>query len=643
MKERIFVADFETTVYKGQDKTEVWAAGTSELFQESVSIFHSIDAIYNYYIALNTNLIVYFHNQKFDGSFWLDFFMRKLKYKQALVKQEKTSTKGEYRFQKRKEMEKNTFAYSISARGQWYRMLIKMPNGKFLEIRDSLKLLPFTLKEIGKSFKTKHQKLDMEYEGYRYAGCVITPEEMDYIKNDVLVLKEAMEIMYEKGHTKLTIGSCCLSEYKGKSIKGYDYKELFPDLYKIDISKDLYKEETAGDYIVKSYHGGWCYLVKGKESKLFKGGSTADVNSLYPSVMESESGNRYPVGLPNFWVGEIPEKAKQHNRFYFVRIRTSFKLKKGYLPCIQIKNNWLYKPTEWLERSAPMNPRTGKYCEYLEKEDGSIVPATVEMTLTMMDYELIQEHYELYNTEILSGCWFGTEIGLFDDYLHKYKKIKETTKGAERTLSKLFQNNLYGKFASTPDSSFKIAYMEEGRIKFKTIVEKKKIPGYIAVGSAVTSYARCFTIRAAQKNYHGKNKRGFIYADTDSIHCDLPASELKGITVHPTHYSCWKIESEWEEGYFVRQKTYMEKERGNWGITCAGMPDRCKRLLQFSICQNYDIVKDYAKMDKEEKKFVGVKREITDFNVGLQVPSKLRPKRIEGGLVLEKSYFTMLK
>ena len=41
-KNRVFVGDFETTVYKGQDHTEVWAAACVELFTEDVSLFHSI-------------------------------------------------------------------------------------------------------------------------------------------------------------------------------------------------------------------------------------------------------------------------------------------------------------------------------------------------------------------------------------------------------------------------------------------------------------------------------------------------------------------------------------------------------------------------------------------------------------------------
>ena len=68
----------------------------------------------------------------------------------------------------------------------------------------------------------------MDYAGDRHAYCEITEEEAKYIKNDVLVLKEALEMMFDEGHNKLTIGSCCLSEFKcGYSHKDYD--RLFPD------------------------------------------------------------------------------------------------------------------------------------------------------------------------------------------------------------------------------------------------------------------------------------------------------------------------------------------------------------------------------------------------------------------------------
>ena len=80
---RTFVADFETTVYTGQVHTEVWAAAIVELFTEDVHVFHSINDLYEYMKSLKCNIRCYFHNLKFDGSFWLSYLMTDLQYKQA--------------------------------------------------------------------------------------------------------------------------------------------------------------------------------------------------------------------------------------------------------------------------------------------------------------------------------------------------------------------------------------------------------------------------------------------------------------------------------------------------------------------------------------------------------------------------------
>ena len=78
------MGDFETTVYKGQTDTEVWASACVELFTEDVHIFHSIGEQFDYFKSLNENLVVYYHNLKFDGAFWLSYLLVDLGYKQAL-------------------------------------------------------------------------------------------------------------------------------------------------------------------------------------------------------------------------------------------------------------------------------------------------------------------------------------------------------------------------------------------------------------------------------------------------------------------------------------------------------------------------------------------------------------------------------
>lgn len=661
------MCDFETTVYKGQEYTEVWASASVELYTEDVQIFHSIDEQFNYFLKQDCNIIAYYHNLKFDGSFWLSYLLIDKHFKQAYDKTGEAENAVVWK--KDKFMDNNSFKYSISDKGMWYTIIIKV-NNHFIEIRDSLKLLPFSVKRIGNNFGTKHKKLDMDYEGLRYAGCPITDKEKEYIANDVLVVKEALEIMFDQGHNNLTIGSCCLEEYKEicktSTRLQLEYKEMFPDMYDIDLDESTYKYHTAGDYIRRSYRGGWCYLVKGKENKVHGYGTTADVNSLYPSMMSGESGNRYPVGKPKFWSGNfIPDKALQSNMYYFVRIKTRFYIKENKLPFIQIKSSWLYKGTEALETSDIYDPATDKYYAFYKDNDGVLRDTRVELTLTMTDYQLLKDHYELVDFEILDGCYFYSQIGIFDEYIEKYKKIKMESKGALRELAKLFLNNLYGKMASSKDSSFKLAYIKEDKtIGFLPVAESNKKAGYIPVGSAITSYARNFTIRAAQKNFYGKDKSGFIYADTDSIHCDLKPEEIKGIKVDDKNFCCWKLESCWDKAIFTRQKTYIEHVVAENcepidvpynNIKCAGMPQRCKDLFQLSLDgtahedgytdETTNTHKDWT---PEELEFLfesgthnPIVRDFNDFKVGLKVPGKLRPKRIRGGILLIDTSYEM--
>ena len=623
-KYRYFSCDFETTVYSGQQDTEVWASAVVELGTEDVKILHSIGETLQYFRSLKCNMICYYHNLKFDGNFWLYYLIHDLGWKQATHKDEDGTIDWDAKWH----LLNNEFEYMISDEGQWYSITMKVDN-YIIQLRDSLKLLPFSVKAIGKAFQTKHQKLNMEYTGLRYAGCEITPEEQRYIANDVLVVKEALEIMFSQGNNKMTIGSCCMSEYKALTGK-YQYDEWFPNVYDIPIDKDLHGEDNAGDWIRHSYKGGWCYLVKGKENHIYHDGTVADVNSLYPSMMSSESGNRYPIGLPHFWTGNfIPKEAQINNRYFFIRFRTKFYIKHNMLPFIQIKGSWLYKGTEMLETSDVCNPKDGKYYDKYYDKEGRLQDTTVMLTLTCTDYKLFREHYDVKDFEILDGCWFETEIGIFDDYVNKYKQIKMNSKGARRTLAKLFLNNLYGKMATNTNSSFKLAYLkEDGSIGFETIDQNHKKPGYIPVGSAITSYARNFTIRAAQANYYGADKAGFIYADTDSIHCDLPADKIKGIRVDDRAFCCWKLESSWDRAVFVRQKTYIEHvtmenlepiDKSYWNVKCAGMPERCKQVY----------LNEHAG------------KELEDFHVGLKVKGKLLPKRIRGGVLLVETEYEM--
>lgn len=405
-------------------------------------------------------------------------------------------------------------------------------------------------------------------------------------------------------------------------------------------------------------------MVPGKAGKVARSGVTVDANSLYPSRMHSASGNAYPVGEPTFFKKRIPPRLMEQGFYYFVRIECTFQIKPGFLPFIQIKNNPLYSANEMLTTSDVYNRRDNSYYHWIETPDGP-KEVTVTMTLCCTDFVRFLEFYDV-NYTVLDGCYFRTEIGIFDHYIDKYRKQKENSTGAVREEAKLFSNNLYGKLGASEESSYKLAYLDEdGVVRYRIIEEYHKKPGYIPAGAAVTGYARDCTIRYAQMNYHGPDKPGFIMADTDSLHCDLPKEELIGVPLDDKKYQYWKVEREWKFGWFVRQKCYIESDlteeqlaslrsslqaeleglpenqvharlkeeylKGNYDIKCAGMPDSCKMEF-FKGLMGFP-----CKVRSPDKPVL----QTEDFNIGLRIFGKLRPKRYSGGIVLIESEYTM--
>lgn len=601
---RYFAADFETTVWgeeiekeRGiQTKTEVWSAAIVELYDntESVNIFGNIGDFIDYLFTLKGKTVIYFHNLGFDGSFILDYLMKE----------------GWEWVEDRRKMRSRTISTNISELGVWYNMYIKK-GMKRIEIRDSYRLIPNSLRKVGEAFNTKHKKLDMVYEGLRFPNCPISDEEKEYIKNDVLVLKEALEYMFNEGHYKLTIGSCCMDEFK-KTYDDFDFKTLFPDLSKQPI-------ESLGismwEYVHRAYMGGWCYVNSRTQGKVVSGGAVYDVNSLYPSVMHSISRNRYPIGLGEYRLG-APTNIGE-NELYFIRVKCRFKLKESKLPWVHIRGSALYNANECLETSDVRYK--GEYYRYYYDE-GERCDTAVEMSFTDIDWELFNETYEIYDLEYLDYAVFRSEIGVFDKYINKYKQIKETSIGFKRYLAKLFLNNLYGKLCSNDDSSYKLPFYDkdEKRIKFDIVEDHNKGVGYIAAGAYVTSYARNFTIKAAIDNF-----RNFLYADTDSIHV-LGNETPEGINIHDTDFLCWKKENTFKQAQFYRQKCYIEEIYTDKGTE-----------LSLKV----------AGMSKEAKeKYIEMGYGVGDLTDDLIIQNaNLKAERIEGGILLRNKDYKIRK
>ena len=86
----------------------------------------------------------------------------------------------------------------------------------------------------------------------------------------------------------------------------------------------------------------------------------------------------------------------------------------------------MYAAHESLETSDIYD--NGIYYKYYIDFDGEKQPATMTMTLTQTDWQLMQEQYDLKDLQILDGCYFKVKFGLFDEYIDKYRFMKMNSK-----------------------------------------------------------------------------------------------------------------------------------------------------------------------------------------------------------------------
>ena len=551
-----YAADFETTTDIDDCRVWAWAVcevGNYDNFRYGVTINELMDMC-----KKDKSNILYFHNLKFDGEFILYWLFH-----------------NGFKLNNETKLNTNEFSTLISDTGLFYSIEICFKRTKKeivkVKILDSLKILPFSVEKVAQAFNLPISKLSINYQEKREIGHKLTEEEISYIKNDVEIVARAIEILHKQGLTKMTTGANALEEYKRIISKKLFEKWFPPPLYDSDIRQ--------------AYKGGFTYLNPKYAGKDIKNGIVLDVNSLYPSVMYYSP---LPYGEGKYFTGKYIND--DNYNLYIQMFSCQFKLKKGYIPTIQLKNNMSFVPTEYLESSK------GEY---------------ITLCLTNIDLELFFEHYEVYDIDYISGWKFRSYIGLFKNYIDKWNKIKVQAtiekNGAIRSIAKLMLNSLYGKFALNPKVKSKYPFLgDDDIIHYKIVQEEDRKPIYIPMGVFITSWARYKTITSAQKVYDR-----FIYADTDSLH--LEGEEIpEGLEISDIELGKWKLESRFTKARFIRQKSYIEEIDNKLKITCAGMPESCYKYVTWD-----------------------------NFHKGAEYNGKLKISHTSGGIVLLESPHTL--
>lgn len=516
---RSYVADFETTT--DENDCRVWAMAVCDVYDVDNVVYGNTIEDFFAWCVNNKPCNVYFHNLAFDGAFIMDW----------LLNHEWTWVKD------RKDVRDRTFTTLISDMNKVYCIEVFYSRAFSVKIMDSLKIIPQSVARIAKTFGLEEGKGGIDYEAYREPGHELTDEEKEYIRKDVQIVAHAMRVFLDEGLTKMTAGSNALYGYKELYGGAKRFRRRFP-----------YIEEKEDALIRSAYRGGFTYVNPKYAGKKLGAGIVFDVNSLYPSVMAACDGQVLPYGEPLMFEGK-PTPNEGYPLWVAV-VTCCFKVKPDHIPCIQLKNSVMYDQREYLEDSK----------------------GEVTFTVTNVDWELMQQQYEVTRVRWHGGYLFQGMTVLFKRYVDKWVEVKNnaTLEGnmGMREQAKLMLNSLYGKFGTRPEVCSRQPVLEGGVLRYRDLEPEHKDPVYIPVAVFVTAYARYKTITSAQAVYDR-----FVYADTDSLH--LIGTEIPdNLDVDQVRLGAWKHESTFWQAKFIRPKCYIEYIEGSDtpNVKCAGMP-----------------------------------------------------------------------
>lgn len=557
---KVYTADFETTT--DIEDCRVWAFAICDVDNpDNVTYGNTIEGFFTLMQNL-PNCKVYFHNLAFDVSFMFDYLL-----------------KNGYAWENdRFPRYDKGFTTVISDMNQVYSLRVNFGHGHTVTFWDSYKIIPLSIRQEAKAFSLEEGKGDLDYKAYRGVGHVLTEKEKDYIRRDVQIDARALAFMVGRGLNRMTIGACALADYKAGIGGDKSFRHHFPLLT---------ADEDA--FIRRAYKGGFTYANPRYAGIEMGEGISFDVNSLYPSVMAASDGQVLPYGKPKWFYGEPP--IDDLYTLWIAKVKLYFKIRVGRIPCIQLKGNMSFTPTEYILDSR----------------------GEVTITVTSVDWELICAQYDVQVMEWLGGYRFKASTELFKGYVGKWAQVKNdaTLSGNSgmRTIAKLMLNSLYGKFSTQLTVRSRKPVLVDGVVRYVDIAPYEREGVYLPVGCFITAYARYKTITTAQ----ACGDR-FLYSDTDSV--KVLGTEPLPIDVDPVRLGAWKDEGHFNRFKALRAKTYIADYSRDLNkrleVHVAGLPAKCHRQVTFD-----------------------------NFHLGATYEGKLYQKRVEGGIVLVEDTFTI--
>lgn len=422
-----YVADFETTsenFYNEYGYTRVWLYSICDSEGNIVERGYDIEDFMSH-LSNYRGKTIYFHNEKFDGTFIIDWLLKN----------------GYSYYDDLKDVEKG-FTALIGEQGEFYSIDIKMSKKNQIHILDSLKLLPFKAEKIAIDFGLPVKKLKIDYNDY-----TITPEKLEYVDHDVKIIALALKRIKEQGMNKMTTASCAYNEYmsmKPDDFIGYCFPEL-PTQFLIDYRA--------------AYRGGRTQVNPLYQRKVVKDVKRYDINSMYPYVMATMP---LPYGQPRKCTrpGEF--------RFELYKVRIGFTLKKDCLPSLLKKGS--------------MGSGVDTY--YVHTDDvETMYISNIDLDLVKRNYDVyfleFDEIYGFYTSTLL----FTDYVNKWYTRKNKHKGAEKIVdKLMLNSLYGKFGSNVM-KARKTP------YIKEDGSIGYQLGVPEESKHYYLPIAIAITSWA----------------------------------------------------------------------------------------------------------------------------------------------------------
>lgn len=596
----IWACDFETTT--DPLDCRVWAWGASFVSDSSIKEYgNSIDGFIDWCKQKTRKL--YFHNLAFDGEFIVSWLLSN-----GYEYSEKPKT--------------GCFKTIISNTGLWYSIEIwwkySIYRSTKTTIWDSFKLIPFSIEKIAHDFNLPIRKLKLDYKTKREIGHELTQHEVDYLFNDIDIEGMALNECFKLGFNKMTATSCSFEAFK-KTLP-MSFEKIFPPL-EMSVDADLRP----------AYSGGFVWANPELKEKEIGQGIVFDVNSLFPSRMYYEL---LPYDTPIYFEGEY----QQDNQYplWVGVVSFAFDIKNDHIPCISLDKFSRFFGSK----------------KYVDSSNGDIV----RMTVTSVDWQLFNEQYDIYDVHFHNGYKFRGCVGIARKFIDEQMEIKKNSKGAQRFIAKRQLNSVYGKFATNPNVTPKIPFIdkdngvlrlhdpmfttyEDGEVK-EVIDEQFRDPIYLPYGEFVTAYARKYTISTAQK----VGIHRVAYIDTDSIHLvgtQVPDA-IKDI-IDDKELGYWGLESVFNRSYFIGAKSYVEEIEISYKDYVEHQQEYisendCKDSLYYirqGVCYYLNV--KCAGMTERAKQNVTY----DNFRVGNVINDCLKKTHVPGGIVLVDRQFSI--